>query len=323
MNESFRKKIEEIVNQKIDYYINIDFNWFTALIDTIWWVELTIPEQFIDYQYPDWERWYKTIVFKKWTWLFDWENALKYARSRHSTSDFDRSLRQQQIIDAIRNKLTAWYFLNSPSKIKELYNVFTDYIYTDLKLQDVLKLAIKVKSSELKLQSFNLNDSCFYWSENCVSWGFLYTPNREFFWWASILLPEWADVNNVSNYNEIHKYTNLIFNNSDLYTENYKINVFNSLSINYLASLVADELAKYWLNIPSENSIWNTKTLFTESIIYYNNIEEDSKIIQTLKDFFPNIKFEKSEWVKFTQELDVSIEIVIWEDYKDVFNQIF
>jgi anionic cell wall polymer biosynthesis LytR-Cps2A-Psr (LCP) family protein len=28
-----------------------------------------------------------------------------YARSRHSTSDFDRALRQQQIIASIKNKL--------------------------------------------------------------------------------------------------------------------------------------------------------------------------------------------------------------------------
>ncbi|MEI8253412.1 MAG: hypothetical protein WCG25_06835 [bacterium] len=30
-----------------------------------------------------------------------------YARSRHTTSDFDRSLRQQQIIDALKDKLLS------------------------------------------------------------------------------------------------------------------------------------------------------------------------------------------------------------------------
>jgi|GEM_PF-1037365 hypothetical protein len=36
--------------------------------------------------------------------------ALKYARSRHAAghaSDFDRSLRQQLVIDALKNKLVA------------------------------------------------------------------------------------------------------------------------------------------------------------------------------------------------------------------------
>ncbi|HBY75354.1 TPA: hypothetical protein DEG21_05965, partial [Patescibacteria group bacterium] len=35
----------------------------------------------------------------------DGKTALKYARSRHSTSDFDRSLRQQLVIKAIKEKL--------------------------------------------------------------------------------------------------------------------------------------------------------------------------------------------------------------------------
>jgi anionic cell wall polymer biosynthesis LytR-Cps2A-Psr (LCP) family protein len=62
------------------------------------------------------------------------ENALKFARSRHSTSDFDRSLRQQQVIDAIRNKLVSSYLITSPIKIKELYDVFRKYVYTDIEL---------------------------------------------------------------------------------------------------------------------------------------------------------------------------------------------
>ncbi len=321
--EALWAKIEDITNQKIDYYVNIDFNWFVKLIDAIWGIELTIPKQFTDTEYPDWDWWYKTIIFKKWTWLFDWENSLKYARSRHSTSDFNRSLRQQQIIDAIRNKLTAGFFLTSPLKIKELYNVFSEYVYTDIDLQEMLKLGIKLKTADFSLQSFNLNDSCFYWSSTCTKWWLLYIPNREYFWWASVLLPYWTDVNNLNNYDIVHKYTNLIFNNSDLYQENYRINIFNSLKINFLASLVADDIKKYWLNVPELNSIWNTKIEYENSIIYYNNILDDSKTIQALKDFFPDIKLEKKEWAIYAKELDINIEIIIWKDYKEVFKHIF
>ena len=321
--EVLLKKVEEITKQKIDYFINVDFNWFKELINTIWWIELTIPKQFIDTEYPDWNWWYKTIIFKKWTWLFDWENALKYARSRHSTSDFDRSLRQQQIIDAIRNKLTAWYFLSSPLKIKDLYNVFIDFIHTNIELQEILKLAVKLKTRDFKLQSFNINDSCFYWSSSCAKWWLLYIPNREYYWWASVLLPEWTDINNLSNYKIIHKYTNLIFNNSDIFEENYQINIFNSLKKNFLASLLADEIKKYWLHIPEYKSIWNTKKVYEKSILYYNNIEEDSKTIQALKDFFPNLSIEKTEWPIYSENLDTNIEIIIWEDYKEIFNQVF
>jgi hypothetical protein len=58
---------------------------------------------------------------------------LKFSRSRHSTSDFDRSLRQQQVIQAVKNKLTSNLLQEtSPAKIVELYNVFTKYLSTDI-----------------------------------------------------------------------------------------------------------------------------------------------------------------------------------------------
>jgi hypothetical protein len=312
-------KVSQLTGQKIDFFVNIDFQWFEKIIDVIGWVELTIEQPFVDYQYPDGKWWYTTIVFRKWTWLFDWENALKYARSRHSTSDFDRSIRQQQIIDAIKKKLSASYFIKSPSKIKELYETVNQYIYTNMKLTDILKLALKIKWNDYKTLSFNLNDSCFYGSSSCSTWWLLYVPNREYFWWASVLLIEWTDKNNLSNYTSLYKYANLIFNNQWFFEENYKINIFNSLNVNFLASLLSDKITKYWFYIPKINGIWNTKKTYEKSIIYYNDIKENSQTIQALKDFFPKAIFEKTKAPKYAKELDTKIEIIIWKDYQNIF----
>ena len=314
------KKVSEITWEKIDFYVNIDFNWFQKIIDIIWWIVLTIEENFTDNNYPDWNWWYKTIIFKKWTWLFDWESALKYARSRHTTSDFDRSLRQQQIIEGIKNKLTTTYLLTSPLKVKELYDTFKEYVLTNLELKDIISLAFELKTSNYTIQSSNINDSCFYWTDSCEKWWFLYTPNREYFWWAAVLLANWTNVNDLSNYEILHKYTNLIFNYPKLYEENYKINIFNSLKINFLASIIADEIKKYWLNIPKINSIWNTKEIYEKSVIYYNNIDINSETIKVLKNFYPKIEFIEIKWNKYSKELDTKIEIIIWNDYKEIFN---
>jgi hypothetical protein len=134
------------------------------------------------------------------------------------------------------------------------------------------------------------------------------------------LLANWTDVNNLSNYEILHNYTNLIFNHSKLYEENYKINIFNSLKINFLASIVADEIKKYWFNIPKVNSIWNTKKIYEKSVIYYNNIDINSETIQVLKNFFPKIEFIEIKWNKYSKELDTKIEIIIWNDYEEIFN---
>ena len=311
-------KVSQITWEKIDFFINVDFNGFRKVIDVIGGIELTIEDQFTDYAYPDGKWWYTTIVFREWTWLFDGENTLKYARSRHSTSDFDRSLRQQQIISSIRKKLSASYFIKSPSKIKKLYDTFNEYVYTNLKLGDILKLAIKVKSSDYTVQSFNLNDSCFYGSASCTKWWFLYLPNREYFWWAAVLLVEWTDKNNLNAYSKLHEYTNIIFDHPWFSKENAKVNVYNSLPVNFLASILADEMIKYGFYIPKENSIWNTKKTYEKSVIYYNNISPGSETIRILTQFFPKAYFKRTPGPKYSKELDTKVEIIIWKDYKEV-----
>lgn len=309
-----KKKITEITWEDIDYFINLDFDWFTKIIDTIWWIKITVPTDFVDKQYPDWNWGYKTLIFKKWTWIFDWDNSLKYARSRHSTSDFDRSLRQQQVIKSIKNKLTWSYFLTSPWKIKELYEVFIKYVYTDLNLTTIIKLAYNLNSpGEFKIISSNLNDSCFYWSNTCEKWWFLYTPSREIFWWMSVLLAEWTNISKLNNYSNVQKYTKLVFNSPWMFEENIKINIFNSLKVNFLAWTLSNNIVRYWFNIPSKNSIGNTPEIYKKSIIYYNNIEEDSITLKSLKKFF-NWEFKRTE-LPIYSKYNANIEVIIWEDY--------
>ena len=67
-------------------------------------------------------------------------NTLKYARSRHSTSDFSRSKRQQQIIEATLNRMFSSDNL-SVGKLKELYSFYTTIVKTNISLEDIIGLA--------------------------------------------------------------------------------------------------------------------------------------------------------------------------------------
>lgn len=313
---ALEEKITEITWEFIDYHVNIDFNWFQEIIDVLWWIEVTLKKQFIDYEYPNWSWWYTTFMLKKWTWILDWENALKYARSRHSTSDFSRSLRQQNIIKAIKQKLLELGYFKDSSKIKDLFLSLDKNIKTNIDLKDLIKIWLFFKQNNTNILSYNLNDSCYYWSTNCAKWWFLYVPLREYFGNQSVLLPYWANVNNIGNYELIHRYSDNIFNKPDIFKENYEINIFNAVKIKYLASGLADELIKYWLNIPKVNSLWNIKNkTFKESIIYYNNIDENSYTLNMLTDLL-EIKTEKTEKPIYSKSLNARIEIILWDDYK-------
>lgn len=314
---ALQNKITQITWEKIDYFINVDFNWFTRVIDALWGIEINVPNNFVDDQYPDENWWYKTLVFRKWTWNFSWDNALKYARSRHSTSDFDRSLRQQQVISWVKQKLIEADYLTSPKKIKEFYNIYKEFVYSDIWITDLISFIPMFKDAEqIKMLSYNVNDSCFYGSNTCEKWWFLYIPERSLYNWMSVLLLNNTDKQDLSNYSDFHIYTDSIYNHQEFFIENYKLNIFNSLKVNNLAGILSNDIVRYWFNIPQYNSIGNTPTVYEKSTIYYNNISDDSETIMYLKKFF-KWEFIKTEIPKYSKESSTKIEIVIWEDYLD------
>lgn len=69
---------------------------------------------------------------------FDGPTALKYARSRHSTSDFSRAGRQQQIIKAIKDKVFSADNLLNISLMRNLYKEYTKMVKTNVSLDEML-----------------------------------------------------------------------------------------------------------------------------------------------------------------------------------------
>ncbi len=91
----------------VDHYVRIDFEAFTALIDAVGGVEITVDSVIIDYAYPTDNYQTEVVQFDPGTYVVDGDRALKYARIRHGSSDFVRAARQQQILDALFSKLAS------------------------------------------------------------------------------------------------------------------------------------------------------------------------------------------------------------------------
>jgi LCP family protein required for cell wall assembly len=312
-------KVKQITWEEVNYYANIDFAGFTKIIDALWWVEVNVPVDLKDTAYPDGNYWYEVFEIKKGLQTFDWETALKYARSRHSTSDFDRSLRQQLIISAIKDKVNNLWYLSNSGKIRWLYYTIKDNLKTNMWIGQIIDLALLAKDIDRNnIKSFNLNDSCFFNKNDCVMWGFMYYPPREDFKWLSVTLPFGADITNLENYTEIQKYTNLIFNYPEIFIDKHEVNVFNATKSWWLATHYANSLLKYWFNIPEVNSVWNARDKsYPKTVIYYNNIDKDDKTLEALWLF---IFWEQVEIMQpqYSKNPNTKIEIIIWDDYKNI-----
>lgn len=103
----------------IDYYVEINMSDFAALVDAIGGIDVRVPRAIDD----------RSIQLRISAALHHMNGAvaLKYARSRHTTSDYDRDARQQQILAAIvRTMVNPATKINFLSLIGALHSMKTD-----------------------------------------------------------------------------------------------------------------------------------------------------------------------------------------------------
>lgn len=137
-----KRTIEKSFGILIDYYVMVDFQGFEAIIDTLGGIDVEVPRRLHDTKYPDPKPGdpygMKTVHFDAGWQHMDGKEALEYARSRMSTSDFDRAQRQQLILLAIREKALN---LNLLPKLPTLASTMMDTVQTDMTLDDMVELA--------------------------------------------------------------------------------------------------------------------------------------------------------------------------------------
>ncbi len=121
------------------HYILTNFNGFKSIVDSLGGVDVNVAQSFHDARtgYPD------GYTVNAGAVHMDGEMALWYARSRKSTSDFDRLRRGQEVIVAISQKL---FSLNGLRYVPEAYAAYRNAVVTDLTLGDVLQLLPMVQA---------------------------------------------------------------------------------------------------------------------------------------------------------------------------------
>ncbi len=136
---------------RVNEYLIVDFKAFIAIIDAIGGIEVDVPNTINDPQYPNMYYGYDPFYLPAGRHVLDGETALKYARTRHGSSDFERARRQQQVLFAIRDKILRLdmiptLILQAPS----LWAALQDNLYTGLSLEQVIQLALWAKDIPLE-----------------------------------------------------------------------------------------------------------------------------------------------------------------------------
>ena len=143
--------LKQVVSTTLDipihYYIRVDFSGFKQFVDKIGGVTVDVKQAISDPFYPDdTTDGYKPFYLKAGVTAMNGELALKYARSRETTSDFDRAARQQQIIMAMKEKLLSLDVLTNPSKLSDLISILGNHVKTDFSVSDIEHITPIVKN---------------------------------------------------------------------------------------------------------------------------------------------------------------------------------
>lgn len=265
-----KNKIENLIGIPIQYWVKIDFQGFTDIVDAIGGIDIDVPENLYDPLYPKGEtNLYETFSIQKGINHLDGETALKYARSRHSTSDFDRSKRQQDILYAIKEKMLEADIILSKNQIEKILTVIKDNLETNISIEEILTLGSYAKNiSRDKIVQRLIHDD----PSKCG--GFLYTPERKFFNGAFVLVP-------AGGLETIYRYTNLTFEYPEIAHENTTIHVLNSTRRAGAAGETKQILQRHCFNI---NRYGNGESKDIKETTYYykKKLDEDGKPINKI-----------------------------------------
>lgn len=125
----------------INHFVMVDFGAFVRIVDLLGGVDVQVPYDINDSLYPDMNYGYDPLFIPAGMQHFDGQLALKYARTRHADSDFNRAYRQQQVLFAARSKALSLGIGQMILRAPSLYREVEGGIRTDLNLEQLVRLA--------------------------------------------------------------------------------------------------------------------------------------------------------------------------------------
>jgi LCP family protein required for cell wall assembly len=140
--EPIKKTVEEITGLKINYFLVMDFEGFEKIIDDMGGVNILVERDIYDPRYPGPNYSYETFEIKKGVHKMDGATTLKYVRERHDDpeGDFGRAKRQQQVIQAAKNKFFSLETLFNPLALNNILNALEKNIKTNIGLDEAESL---------------------------------------------------------------------------------------------------------------------------------------------------------------------------------------
>ncbi len=176
---TLKAAIGTLLGTRIHYFIAIDIESLRQVIDAIGGVDVTVERTIDDPNYPDTLTGQRGFYLEAGEQHLDGTTALAYARSRKSVgeSDFTRAERQQILLTAIAEKLTAGNLLVT---LPGLLDAVRDNVATDIPSGRIPGLAAEIQDADLRgLERVVLTPPEYVTVEPNSAAGYILLPNVE------------------------------------------------------------------------------------------------------------------------------------------------
>ncbi|GAB4370116.1 MAG: hypothetical protein Kow009_06660 [Spirochaetales bacterium] len=136
--ERFLEFVSGATGIPVKKYVMVDMYSFIDVINLLGGVDLELKEDLIDptYRIKENGEW-TTLYYPAGTYHLNGLEALRIVRSRHTSSDFGRAERQQQLLRAILHKVRSLN-LGNVQTLYQLITILLKYIDTNLSPMEIL-----------------------------------------------------------------------------------------------------------------------------------------------------------------------------------------
>jgi len=145
-----KKTLSRLTGYELDKYIVIDMYAFIDVIDLIGGIDIHLDQAVVDptYKTVDDNGNWGTLHYQPGDYHLGGREALRLARSRHTSSDFARADRQQMILQAIQDKAKGFGFGDAET-IYELAKAVLAKTETDISIDEALVYYFKYQNYEM------------------------------------------------------------------------------------------------------------------------------------------------------------------------------
>jgi LCP family protein required for cell wall assembly len=165
--ELLKETIQDNLEVPVHRYVKVDLDGFERIIDELGGIDITVPASagnpevgLYDPNYPDGKCGTLVVDVKPGRQHMNGAEALQYARSRKTTSDFDRSRRQIDVLMAIRRKMLSPRVLaNAPGLVPAL----TSSVETDFTAREIGALSLSAMDVDTEnIQRYPIDANVVY-----------------------------------------------------------------------------------------------------------------------------------------------------------------